>query len=155
MALILGAALLTGGVILYILLPVIQGRSASLERADDELTESEAKKRVSLLALRDVEYDFATGKLDEKDYKELKGEISREALAALREVETESEDRGGGTAPPVAGGAEDLEAEIAAVREGLHKGTTCQTCGQVNADGSRFCANCGAQLKAAAGTAPE
>ena len=137
MALILGAALLTGGVILYILLPVIQGRSASLERDEDELTESEARKRVSLLALRDVEYDFATGKLDESDYKELKGEISLEALAALREVE-----------------AEGLEAEIAAVRVGLHEGTTCQTCGHVNPDGSRFCANCGAQLTAAAETAP-
>ncbi len=155
MALILGAALLTGGVILYILLPVIQGRSASLERDDDEPTESEAKKRVSLLALRDVEYDFATGKLDERDYQELKGEISREALAAIREVEAQSDDPGGGPAPPVVGAAEGLEEEIAAVREGLQKGTTCQTCGHVNADGSRFCANCGAQLEAAAETASE
>lgn len=151
MALIIGAVLLTGGVILYILLPVIQGRQASLERSEDELTESEAKKRVSLLALRDVEYDFATGKLDERDYKELKGEISREALAALREVEAESERRRGGTAAEGAGG---IEADIAAVREGLRTGTTCHSCGHVNADGSHFCANCGAQLPAATETPP-
>ncbi len=155
MALIIGAVLLTGGVILYILLPVIQGRQASLERSEDELTESEAKKRVSLLALRDVEYDFATGKLDETDYKELKGEISREALVALREVEAESESRRRGGAPlPTTTGAGGVEAAIAAVREGLRRGTTCHTCGHLNADGSRFCAGCGAQLPAAAETAP-
>ena len=150
MAMIIGAALLTGGVILYILLPVIQGQRASLERSDDELTESEAKKRVSLLALRDVEYDFATGKLDETDYRELKGEISREALAALREVEAESRDRLGDTKRPAAEGAGDIEADIAAVRAGLRMGTTCHTCGHPNADGSRFCAGCGAQLAATA-----
>lgn len=154
MALIVGAALLTGGVILYILLPVIQGRHASLERSEDELTESEAKKRVSLLALRDVEYDFATGKLDETDYKELKAEISREALAALRDVEAESAVRRGGPTQPAAEEASDIEADIAAVREGLRRGTSCHTCGHLNADGSRFCASCGAQLPAAAETKP-
>ncbi len=154
MALIVGAALLTGGVIVYILLPVIQGRQASLERSEDELTESEAKKRVSLLALRDVEYDFATGKLDETDYRELKGEISREALVALRDVEAESELRRGGPTQPEAEGTGGIEADIAAVREGLRRGTTCHACGHLNADGSRFCASCGAQLPAASETEP-
>ncbi|MFV2005935.1 MAG: c-type cytochrome biogenesis protein CcmI [Longimicrobiales bacterium] len=154
MALIVGAALLIGGVIMFILLPVIQGRRASLERSVDELTESEAKKRVSLLALRDVEYDFATGKLDEKDYKELKGEISREALMALRAVEAESDDRSRGVMRPAAEVAGGIEADIAAVREGLRTGRTCHTCGHVNAEGSHFCADCGARLPAAAGTPP-
>ncbi|GMR12475.1 MAG: hypothetical protein BMS9Abin29_0664 [Gemmatimonadota bacterium] len=154
MVLIVGAALLTGGVILFILLPVIRGGRASLERSEDELTESEAKKRVSLLALRDVEYDFATGKLDEGDYKDLKREISREALSALREVEAEGDRRlrrAKGSADEEAGG---IEAEIAAVREGLRRGTTCHTCGHSNADGSRFCAGCGAQLPGAVEPAP-
>ncbi|MEE8146154.1 MAG: c-type cytochrome biogenesis protein CcmI [Longimicrobiales bacterium] len=152
MALILGAALLTGGVILYILLPIIQGQSASLEREEDELTESEAKKRVRLLELRDVEYDYATGKLDESDYRSLKGEISREALEALRQVES-----GGQSTPhevPDGGESDELEAEIAAVREALRQGRTCLTCGHVNAEGSRFCASCGAQLAAGAQAAP-
>ncbi len=151
MALILGAALLTGGVILYILLPIIQGQSASLERADDELTESEAKKRVRLLELRDVEYDYATGKLDESDYRSLKGEISREALEALRQVGS-----GGQSTPHEVpdGGESELEAEITAVREALRQGRTCLTCGHVNVEGSRFCASCGAQLAAGAQAAP-
>jgi len=153
-ALILGAVLLIGGVTLFILLPMIQGRSASLERTDDELTESEAKKRVSLLALRDVEYDFATGKLDEADYRSLKGEISREALMALREVESEGRGPETPAAQPVATGTDDIEAEIAAVRAGLAMGTACHNCGHMNADGSRFCANCGAQLSAAAEKLP-
>ena len=66
MTLYLGVGLITAAVLLFILQPVVKGLHASLEREDDELTETEARKRVALLALRDVEYDFLAGKLDEE-----------------------------------------------------------------------------------------
>ena len=62
----LGVALVVAAVVLFILQPVVKGVHASLEREDDELTETEARKRVALLARRDVEYDFLAGKLDEE-----------------------------------------------------------------------------------------
>jgi len=134
-----GVALIVAAVLLFIMQPVVRGLHASLEREDDELTETEARKRVALLALRDVEYDYLAGKLDEEDYRSLKSELTAEALAAL---EADEAARANGT-----GGAEDdIEAEIARVREGLKSGVACPDCGFMNEQGSRFCSSCGHQL---------
>lgn len=132
-----GVVLVAAAVVLFILQPLVKGIHASLERDDDELTETEARKRVALLALRDVEYDFLAGKLDEDDYRSLKSELTAEALAAL---EADEASKAGGT------GDEALEAEIARLRESLNSGTPCPACSYTNADGSRFCSACGHAL---------
>lgn len=145
MGVILGAVLLVGGVVLFVLYPIIQGQWASLHRSSEEGTEADARKRVSLLALRDVEMDFATGKLDEEDYRALRGELSHAALRAIQEVEVQQVVTGLSGAASI--GSDPLEAEIAAVRVGLEEGRTCSACGHVNRDGSRFCASCGEPLE--------
>ena len=137
MTLYAGVALVAAAVVLFILQPVVKGIHASLDRDDDELTETEARKRVALLALRDVEYDFLAGKLDEQDYRSLKSELTAEALAAL---EADEASKSGG------GSDEALEAEIARLRAGLKAGTPCPACAYTNADGSRFCSACGHAL---------
>jgi len=134
-----GVALVTAAVLLFILQPVVKGLHASLERDDDELTETEARKRVALLALRDVEYDFLAGKLDEEDYRSLKAELTAEALAAL---EADEAARGDGASS----GDTDIEAEIARLRAGLRTGLVCGDCGFSNEEGSRFCSSCGHAL---------
>lgn len=139
MTLYLGVALVAAAVVLFILQPVVKGIHASLERQDHEMTETEARKRVALLALRDVEYDFLAGKLDENDYRSLKGELTAEALAAL---EADEAARDGSTARA----DEDLEAEIAALRSGLRAGFACPECTYTNEEGSRFCSACGHAL---------
>ena len=144
MALFLGAALVAAAVILFIVQPVAKGLHASLERDEDELTETEARKRVALLALRDVEYDYLAGKLDENDYRSLKGELTAEALAALEADENARSGEGASV------DASTLEAEIAQARLGLREGTFCAECGFANEPGSRFCASCGHALQAAA-----
>ncbi len=144
MMLFLGAALVAAAVILFIVQPVAKGLHASLERDEDELTETEARKRVALLALRDVEYDYLAGKLDENDYRSLKGELTAEALAAL---EADEKARSGESASV---DASALEAEIAQARLGLREGSFCPECGFSNEPGSRFCASCGHALQAAA-----
>jgi hypothetical protein len=131
---LLGALILVGVVVAFILAPVIQDRRASLQREDDELTEAQAARRVALLALRDIEYDYHTGKLDEKDYREMKRQLSAEALAAMKALEEE-------------GGREALEAEIADMRRGLRAGQVCEECGYRNPEGSRFCGACGTALE--------
>jgi len=142
-ALFLGAALVAAGIILFIVQPVAKGLHASLERDEDELTETEARKRVALLALRDVEYDYLAGKLDEEDYRSLKGELTQEALAAL---EADERARSGEDASV---DAASLEAEIAQARLGLREGSFCPECGFANEPGSRFCSSCGHALQAA------
>jgi len=130
---LLGALVLVIAVVAFILQPVLQGQWASLTQQDDEMSEVEARRRVSLLALRDAEYDYVTGKLDEEDYKALKRQLSAEALAALKELEE-------------SGDTEALEREIAAARRGLKEGMRCGACHHSNPPGSRFCGACGTPL---------
>ena len=131
----LGALILIGAVIAFILQPVIQGHWASLTREDDEMTEAEARRRVSLLALRDAEYDYETGKLDAADYQLLKRQLSAEALAAFRDVEADAD-------------MDAVEAEVAVAREEMRGGVRCSACASANPAGSRFCGSCGAALGA-------
>ncbi len=142
MALLLGAALVAAAVVLFILQPVVKGLHASLVRQEDEVTETEARKRVALLALRDVEYDYLAGKLDENDYRSLKGELTAEALAALEADEAAR----AALAKDGSSGDVDLEAEIARVRSQLGDGVACPSCGYRNEAGSRFCSACGSAL---------
>lgn len=139
----LAGALVAGFILFLIVQPVAKGLHASLERSADELTETEARKRVALLALRDVEYDYLAGKLDESDYRSLKGELTAEALAAL-----EADERARSGAVP-ADAAAALEAEIAQARAGLKSGAFCADCGFSNEPGSRFCSACGHALQGA------
>ena len=143
MGMFLGAALVAAAVVFFLIQPVVKGLQASLDRSDDELTDTEARKRVALLALRDVEYDFLAGKLDENDYRALKAELTAEALAAL-----ESDEAARSGVHETYDAQEDLEAEIAMVRAGLQAGTTCSECGFSNEEGSKFCSSCGAALAA-------
>ena len=146
MTLYLGVALVAAAVVLFILQPVVKGIHASLEREDDELTETEARKRVALLALRDVEYDFLSGKLDEEDYRSLKAELTAEALAALEADEQAKKGTvaaGNGTG---ASAGDELEAEIERMRESLRTASACPACDYVNDEGSRFCSACGQPL---------
>jgi len=144
MVLFIGAVLVAAAVVLFIVQPVVRGLQASLEREEDELTETEARKRVALLALRDVEYDFLAGKLDENDYRSLKGELTAEALAAL---EADEKARSGVLSATAAAALED---EIAQARTGLRAGVLCSDCGFANEPGSRFCSSCGHALRGAA-----
>lgn len=148
--LLLAGGLLATAVVLFILHPLVRGLEAPLEVEEDdpEAKELEHRRRVALGALRDAEYDFATGKLDEEDYRRLRGDLAREALELLEGeggTEEPSRDGAGGTeaAPDE---IDPLEAEIARIRSGLREGTTCRTCAHVNPAGSRFCGRCGAPL---------
>lgn len=129
-------------VTVIVLEPIVRGRSASMERTSEEMSEAEATRRVRLLALRDAEYDYQMGKLTEEDYRSLHAELAAEALQAMQAVEAEQ-----AGVPSFSGGTLDaIEAEVAAVRAGLREGTTCGVCGHGNPAGSRFCGSCGAAL---------
>lgn len=145
MTILLGAVLVAAAVVLYVVQPVFSGEQAPLTSLDEEFTEAEARRRLSLMALRDVEYDYATGKVDEHDYRRLRDELAREALEALREVRRSQEEAG--DAPPQEDAmADDLEREIAAYRIALRAGTLCDQCGSANVEEALFCATCGAPL---------
>ena len=150
MMILLGAVLVAAAVVLYVVQPVFSGEKAPLASLDEEFTEAEARRHLSLVALRDVEYDFATGKIDERDYRRLRDELAREALDALHEVRRSREQT---ESPPTAQDtlADDLEQEIAAYRAALRAGTLCDHCGSANAEVALFCAACGRPLESERG----
>ena len=80
-----GLTLVASGVVLFVLLPVLRGDWATLESSDGEVTEVDARKRAALRGLRDAEYDFRSGKLDQEDYQLLKSDLARQALEAMEE----------------------------------------------------------------------
>jgi len=140
----LSAALLVVAVVAYVISPIIQRRHAPLSTEGDDLTDALARKRVALMALRDAEYDFETGKVDQQDYDALRQELSAQALNALKEAEALESPEAQAATP--AASDEDIEAEIAQVRAGLASGVACAPCGQLNRLGSNFCTSCGRPL---------
>jgi hypothetical protein len=115
LVLALALALLAGGWVVHPLLFRrwrLIGDAIPAARLDRD-----ARRRVALAALKDVEYDRAAGKLDDADYLEIRGRLEIEALEALRAAEQD--------APPAAG---------------IH------ACGFSNPAGSQFCAGCGQRL---------
>jgi hypothetical protein len=141
---IIGAILLVGISVFLILQPIITGQEAPMHGSVEEPTEAQFKKRVSLLQLRDAEYEYAMGKLGEEDYQALRKQVSAEALAAIRAEEDEAKARPSGD---YAEANADLEEEIAQVRLRLSGGVFCSECGHPNPAGSRFCAECGSPLR--------
>ena len=99
------------------------------------LEESESPKVQALLALKEIEFDRATGKLSDDDYAELKARYGRLALAAMDAEQTQAE---------VVAGAEDpAEALIRAARRDL---AVCPSCGPRPETGATFCSECGRPL---------
>ena len=83
----LGAAMFAAAVVLFVVGPLLTGREARVTRTAAEFTDAEAWKLVTLRALRDVEYDYHTGKLDSTDYEALKNELTAEAAEFVKLAE--------------------------------------------------------------------
>lgn len=139
----IGAAMFAAAVVLFVVGPILTGKQARVTRTLNEFSDAEAWKLVTLRALRDVEYDYHTGKLDDHDYQTLKNELTTEAVQALRRVE-----EGDVPADVRAGNVANVEAEIMAMRAVLRDAVHCTVCAHANPAGSRYCATCGAALSA-------
>ncbi|MDF1503208.1 zinc ribbon domain-containing protein [Roseisolibacter sp. H3M3-2] len=123
-------------------------------------------------ALREIEFDRATGKLSDADYAELRATYTREALAEMRAKEGAT--AAAAVASPTApadGGDDAVEAALRAFRAraprcaehgarpeadarfcsdcGRFLAGRCPACGGVcDGEGQRFCGQCGSSLAA-------
>jgi len=114
---------------------VAKGRSAEGGSAP---AVPEPKGRADLAAIKELDFDFATGKIAEDDYRMLRRRYEARAVAALH-------------APPSPETADDgLEAEIRAARSRRF----CVSCGAVLPAAARFCPSCGTAQPAAGGAPP-
>ncbi len=138
--LILGA-MLAAGAMYYVLRPILRPdlRSPGAEPAGDEGEDPEddlSPQAVALRALKEIEFDRATGKLSDADYDALKAKYTEEGLAALR--------RTAGLTPSAS------PEPRAAARGQAPKTPVCPTHGSRPEPDALFCSSCGRRL----GTAP-
>jgi hypothetical protein len=128
-ALILGT-LLSIGVLAYVLAPVVIGvKRRSVQPA---IPRADRSDDLALVALREIEFDRATGKLSDADYAALREQYGSQALAAMRE---------GGKVTSVV----DDPAE-AAVRAYRAAHAICGKCGLRPESDAIYCSNCGSYL---------
>lgn len=132
-----------------VLEPLVRGdtdQGTSTSSVDDldftDIQESESPKIQALLALKEIEFDRATGKLSDEDYGALKKQYANVALAAIK-----AEDAAGVEAEEA--GDDAAEAAIRRARSGSQK--VCPSCGPRSDTDSAFCSDCGKPLVAAGG----
>jgi hypothetical protein len=140
------AAGLLGLLALWVILqPILQPSMVTGGWEEPEDPE-ETRRGIALIALKEIDFDRATGKLSDADHAELKDKYTREAIEALR-------DDGPADRPP-SDPIEDLiaarvETIRAAQAEGAVASLRCPRCGSRPEPDARFCSNCGADLAAA------
>lgn len=117
------------------------------------------RKDLALAALKEIEFDRATGKLDDSDYERMKARYTTEALEAIRDADAAAapapEDpalalaqvpAGVGAGPDGAVALGDpLEALVAARRKASKGRKFCTECGAELEGTGKFCVECGAR----------
>ena len=157
----------------YVLLPVLRPSPATSDSSSTAWSAAEgddpgddlSPQTVALRALKEIEFDRATGKLSDADYESLKRKYEAEALAALRgeqAVARAAPAPAAQRAPAVAGSARasacpshGRRAEPDAVfcsecgrRLGAPAAGYCVQCGSALETDARYCNRCGARVAA-------
>lgn len=130
-ALLIGSVLAVGA-LAFVLYPLFfEVRDVARRAAPPEESGESA-----IVALREIEFDRATGKLSESDYDELKATYATRAIAEMR-----------ASAAPVAApaDADPVEARVRAYRQARKE---CGTCGLRPEPDAIYCSTCGAYLDA-------
>jgi Double zinc ribbon len=123
--------LLAVGALAYVLYPIFFGAPRTVARVP--IVPPVPTEDLAVAALREIEFDRATGKLSDADYAQLKERYTREALAGMRRDAT------GQTIAR----DDEIEAVIRAYRS---QRPTCAVCGPRPETDAAFCSECGRYL---------
>lgn len=88
------------------------------------------EKALVLRSIKELEFDHATGKISDADFKDMDGRLRTRALALMQDLERAAR-------APVADAQRGVRVEAR---------RTCASCGAENDEDARFCKNCGAKL---------
>jgi hypothetical protein len=151
LALALGLAL---AAVWFVLWPILRPESAVGALAagdpggDDEV--ELAPRAVALRALKEIEFDRATGKLADADYAALKAKYTSEALAALRAETGVASPKGLGREPG-AGAHTERPAPGSRLPGASSRTPACPDHGPRPESDAEFCSACGRRLASAPG----
>ena len=153
--LFIGAALAVAALV-YVLIPLFDAVVPARSRGPARPAEVPEN---AIDALREIEFDRATGKLSDDDYTSLKTQYTRSALVEMRASES-GDQRGGVTGggalapvgdivlPNVDGDDATDPAEAAVLRYRAMR-RACDTCGPRPEPDPAFCSSCGKYLRGA------
>ncbi|MBU6365825.1 MAG: hypothetical protein KJT01_06400 [Gemmatimonadetes bacterium] len=152
--LLVGTALALGALSL-VLAPLIREEGEALPApAPPEPPVGTPDPASAVAALREIEFDRATGKLSDDDYADLKARYTRAALAELREADARStRDPLPATASrataPADAGASVTDPVEAAIRRARANQRECVVCGPCAEPDALYCSSCGRYLPGA------
>lgn len=135
-AALLAGTLLAVGALGYVLYPLFFGTSRPLRAA---AVAPQPEGDSAIVALRELEFDRATGKLSDGDYAELKARYTKQAVEAMRRDAAV-----GATGSPVGRPSDD---EVEALVRSYRESRTCPTCGPRPESDAIYCSNCGRYLR--------
>ena len=135
-ALVVGT-LLAIGALAFVLYPLFFDVASARPIASHSANRTPWTDDVAVAALREIEFDKATGKLSDADYTQLKEQYTRQALARMRASRAADV----GLREPAAD--DEVEATIQAYRR-THP--SCDRCGPRPEIDAVFCSNCGHYL---------
>ena len=159
--------LLATGAIYFVLLPILRPPlEPAVDPAGDEGDDPDddmSPQAVALRALKEIEFDRATGKLSDTDYDQLKAKYTAEALAAMRgdagrgtreEATSRAPTRPASPVPrpscPDHGPRPETDAQFCSEcgRRLGNAGGYCARCGTALESDARYCNSCGARVAA-------
>jgi len=129
------------GVGLYISAPFMRRTSADMFKDDYDETPLHhllSRKDSIYAAMRELEFDYNTGKLSDGDYESLQGKFAGEAAGVLEEIDVM-------TGKPKTKTKTKTSGKSAALDDAAES-DKCGACGFVYVEGDKFCAGCGADL---------
>ncbi len=138
--------LLAAGATYFVLLPILRPpivplageTAAATDQEGEDPDDDMSPQAVALRALKEIEFDRATGKLSDTDYEQLKAKYTQDALVAMRA------DAGGGTG--------DVVTPLAPTRPASPVPRPfCPEHGVRPETGAQFCSECGRRLGSAPG----
>ena len=129
----------------FVLYPIFDGRTGPVlpsthRPAPDSGAALDSAPAAAIDALREIEFDRATGKLSDADYAALKAAYTSEALAAMR-AQSATAAQGTTARPP------DIDPAEAAILQYRHRVRACGTCGPRPEPDALYCSSCGRYLE--------
>jgi len=162
--------------IAWVVWPLLNRAPAPVLVEDDRLTDLLSRKDAVVTAIRDLEFDYRVGKLDEADYQLYDARLRRQAVALIQQIEqlapastgldatveqevlqrrrvVDGRQVGAAASPAVVAVAPaavvaGVNGSVKPTANGVAPAKFCTNCGAAIESQYRFCASCGSPVQA-------